>query len=230
MNPSFRLRRVKPTGDYAVDGLFAGFWAGAAMAIFLALVGLVDGRPPLETIAYFDPTAAGSWLTGAFSHLAVSAIYGLVFGLLLDSHFETQRQIGFPGSVLGGIVAFDEFTRLNGVDHERVGQDAPAEGPSAEYGRYLTTVAACAECHAPNLAGYSGEDGPPPGPNLTPGEDLARWSEGDFINTLRTGQTPDGRQLDGEDMPWPTLGQMSDTELKAIWAYLHSLEPLPDNP
>jgi mono/diheme cytochrome c family protein len=133
---------------------------------------------------------------------------------------------------MGGVFGFNDFTRINSIDHARVGLDSPEVGATAEYGQYLTNIAICGECHGPNLAGVvlaEGEDGPPEGPNLTPGGELADWSEADFINTLRTGQTPSGEQLDAEQMPWPRLGQMSDTELQAIWAYLSSLPPLPTN-
>jgi hypothetical protein len=61
----------------------AGLVAGLVMALFLALTGLLSGTPLLATLGYFDPGRAGSWLTGALAHLAVSAIYGLIFGLLL---------------------------------------------------------------------------------------------------------------------------------------------------
>ena len=140
-----------------------------------------------------------------------------------------QRQIGFPGSIMGGTVGFNEFTRINGIDHASVGASALTEGATAEYGEYLTQVGMCRECHAANLAGIVGDEGPPPGPNLTPGGELADWTEADFINALRTGMTPSGEMLDPEQMPWPTLGQMSDVELQAIWAYLSELPALPIN-
>jgi len=142
------------------------------------------------------------------------------------------RRVGFPGTILGGFAAFDDLTRLNGIDHASVGGSAPAEGATAEYGHYLTNIAICGECHGANLAGIvlaEGEDGPPEGPNLTTGGELGGWSEADFINTLRTGQTPSGKQLDPEQMPFPSYSLMSDTELQAIWAYLSSLPALPSN-
>lgn len=149
----------------------------------------------------------------------------------VDSDFGPRR-IGFPGTVMGGILGFDEFTHINGIDHANVGKDAPVAAVTPEYGHYMVNIAACGECHGANLAGITlaeGEDGPPPGPNLTPGGELSGWTEADFINTIRTGQTPSGEQLDGEQMPWPTFSQMSDMELQAIWAYLHSLPALPYN-
>lgn len=143
-----------------------------------------------------------------------------------------QRRMGFPGTVLGGVLGFGEFTHVNDIDHASVGAAAPVEGVTAEYGQYMVSIAMCGECHASNLAGTvlaEGEDGPPEGPNLTPGGELKDWSEADFIHTLRTGQTPSGEILDPEQMPWPTLGQMSDKELQAIWAYLADLPALPSN-
>ncbi|MCA9957294.1 MAG: hypothetical protein KC434_21345, partial [Anaerolineales bacterium] len=66
----------KTTGDTAVDGLIAGLVAGLTMGLFLTLGGLLNGRQPLETLSFFDPARAGSWLTGLLAHLAVSSIYG----------------------------------------------------------------------------------------------------------------------------------------------------------
>ena len=145
----------------------------------------------------------------------------------VDSDF-SPRQIGFPGSVMGGIVGFSEFTKINGIDHAAVGGEGPPKGATAEYGAYIVSIAMCGECHGANLAGIVGNDGPPPGPNLTPGGELGGWTEAGFINTIRTGQTPSGRQLSSDLMPWNTFSQMSDTELQAIWAYLQALPALPD--
>ena len=73
----------KSVGDTAVDGLLAGLVGGVAMALFLVVAGWLTGTPPQTTLAYFDPAQTGSWLTGLLAHLAVSAIYGVVFGLLM---------------------------------------------------------------------------------------------------------------------------------------------------
>lgn len=64
-----------------------------------------------------------------------------------------------------------------------------------------------------------------PTPNLTPGGELAAWSEEDFFKTMRTGITPSGHQLDVE-MPWMYYGRMTDEELRAMWLYLQSLPAL----
>ena len=99
--------------------------------------------------------------------------------------------------------------------------------PSAAYGAYLTKVASCMTCHG---EGFSGGDirGTPPGfpksANLTPSGALGRWSEADFILTMRTGKDPSGHEL-LQEMPWMTFRNMSDEELRAIWAFLKTLPP-----
>jgi hypothetical protein len=65
----------------------------------------------------------------------------------------------------------------------------------------------------------------PPAPNLTPDGRLGNWTEEAFITTIRTGVTPDGRQLNSEFMPWPSIGKLDDDELRAVWLYLESLPP-----
>jgi cytochrome c553 len=104
---------------------------------------------------------------------------------------------------------------------------APPVGPTAEYGQYLIfSVGGCRDCHGANLAGNPPGGNAPSGPNLTTlGQ---RWSEADFIKAMRTGVQPDGKML-SQDMPWQQVNAFaSDDDLKAIYAYLKSLQPLPD--
>jgi mono/diheme cytochrome c family protein len=97
-----------------------------------------------------------------------------------------------------------------------------------EYGAYLASVG-CGGCHsAPGYTGGTIAGAPPdwpPAPNLTPVGALAAWSEQDFINAMRTGKTPDGRQLRSEYMPYTQAGQLPDVELKSLYAYFRSLPP-----
>lgn len=105
---------------------------------------------------------------------------------------------------------------------------APPKGVTAEYGKYLVSFVGCGDCHAQNLAGIKESQGPPPGPNIT--KVLPTWSEQDFLNLMRKGTLPDGRQV-SENMPWQEYDKLaSDDDLKAMYLYLHSLAPLPDNP
>lgn len=57
---------------------------------------------------------------------------------------------------------------------------------------------------------------------------IGNWKEDQFIYCLRHGKwmgSPDGRDL-LPPMPWPGIAQMSDDELKAVFAYLKSIKPV----
>ena len=69
------------SGDAAIDGLFGGLLAGVVMAVFLVVAGLAVGDSPGEVLARFAPGGAQSPLGGLIAHLAVSGIYGALFGL-----------------------------------------------------------------------------------------------------------------------------------------------------
>jgi mono/diheme cytochrome c family protein len=105
---------------------------------------------------------------------------------------------------------------------------APERGVSAEYGDYLMNTNDCHICHGKDLNG-----GPFPdptktkiSPNLTPGGELATWTEEQFINTIRTGVTPGGHELDPVFMPWKEYSMFTDDELKAVWLHLQSIPKL----
>jgi mono/diheme cytochrome c family protein len=94
-----------------------------------------------------------------------------------------------------------------------------------EYGNYLSMISGCKGCHGMGLSGGKIEAGDPawgPAANLTPSGNLGKWSEAEFIQTLRTGKRPDGYALK-EPMPWKTIGRMTDDELRALWLYLQSV-------
>ena len=57
---------------------------------------------------------------------------------------------------------------------------------------------------------------------LTPQKLFKSWSESDFIRALREGKRKDGTAIN-RMMPWRAYGQMTDTELKAVWAYLQTV-------
>jgi len=64
--------------------------------------------------------------------------------------------------------------------------------------------------------------------NLTPhpATGLGSWTEEMFIKTIRNGkQQGEGRDL-LPPMPWQMYAQMTDEDLKAVWAYLRSLPPI----
>jgi hypothetical protein len=52
-----------------------------------------------------------------------------------------------------------------------------------------------------------------------------RYTEASFIKTMRTGKKPEGEPL-LPPMPWETAAKFTDSDLKAIWAYLKTVKPI----
>jgi mono/diheme cytochrome c family protein len=113
---------------------------------------------------------------------------------------------------------------------------------TADYGKYLaTSIANCRGCHTPRdmmTGAYIGPDfsggerfNSETGgkeqyvsANLTPDKEsghIAGWSEEAFIQRFRR-----GRFYAGSPMPWESYGRMSDSDLKAIYRYLQTVQPI----
>ena len=67
-------------GDAAVDGLLNGIIAGVGMGLYVLLIFLVYSVPAGEIIEFFG-SFTDSPLVSALIHLAISGIYGVLFGL-----------------------------------------------------------------------------------------------------------------------------------------------------
>lgn len=132
--------------------------------------------------------------------------------------------------ILYAVGAFGDLLYAETIQHDVRPASAGTEiGVTAEYGEYLVNAHGCKSCHSENLAGgQPAEPGAPFALNLTPGGELAGWSEADFFTTLRTGVVPTGRIL-SDSMPWVGFGKMTDDETTAVWMYLQSLPALETN-
>ena len=91
------------------------------------------------------------------------------------------------------------------IDHDTPRRAAPAPGSTIEYGQYLSVL--CTECHGSQLN------------NLASAVD--NWQENDFTRAFQTGLSPDGSQF---NPAISRFGEMTDTELSALWLYLQSLQ------
>ena len=132
------------------------------------------------------------------------------------------------GKIMVALGAFDSealpLIPAELIDHSAPYMEMPAQGTTTEYGRYLVSITLCHMCHGPDLTGGPPLDpGMPAGPNLTSSGELVGWSEADFIQAMRTGVNPNGHKLNPEFMPWDKYANMTDEELKSLWAYLQSL-------
>lgn len=137
----------------------------------------------------------------------------------------------FVSKVMAGAGLFGTLYHAEEIDlTDYKPRTAPPAGPTAEYGAYMASFHGCASCHGDKFNGLKTPDPvSPPGANITPGGNLGKWDLAAFTNTLRTGITPEGKELDTKFMPWTAIGLMTDMELEAIYNYLKSLPALPDD-
>ncbi|MFL6674625.1 MAG: c-type cytochrome [Massilia sp.] len=114
------------------------------------------------------------------------------------------------------------------IDH-KLPPARPVEAAiTAAHGAYVAN--ACIGCHGTHLSGGKIAGGPPTWPaaaNLTPGKGSAmvRYSTPDtFLAMMRSGHRPDGSAI-SQVMPFGSLGQMNDIDLRALHAYLLTVPP-----
>ena len=118
--------------------------------------------------------------------------------------------------------------------------DSPAASPGAaaaagdaQRGSYLAKAAGCVGCHteekkdAPLFAGGRALKTPFGtfyGPNITPDlqAGIGNWSEADFTRAMRHGERPDGASY-FPAFPYTSFTQMTDADVRDLWAYLRSL-------
>lgn len=110
------------------------------------------------------------------------------------------------------------------IDHNKEIPPVVKEEVSIEFGQYLANTA-CIGCHRPSLKGGKIEVGPPDWPaasDITQAA-LGKWTEADFIKTMKSGVNPSGTQI-RPPMPIHLISQYSDTELKSLWMYLQTVK------
>ena len=124
--------------------------------------------------------------------------------------------------------------------HEPITSSVPGSNMSnpVERGKYLVTLADCAGCHTPTKKGqpiaelefaggmsFNGPYGQPTSANITPDPSgISYYDEKLFVETLRTGHV--GARKLSSVMPWGYFRNMTDEDLKAIFAYLQTLPPV----
>ncbi|MBM3437494.1 MAG: c-type cytochrome [Bacteroidetes bacterium] len=144
----------------------------------------------------------------------------------VDKEWERKSELTVFGKVLLAVGAFGNILAAETIDHTARAEEAPQAGPTEEYGNYMVKIFGCRTCHGINLNG--GKDPNPKAPfapNLTRGGLSGKWNLVEFRTAMRTGKTPDERQL-SDFMPWKAMTNMSDDDLEAVYRYLHSLPDL----
>lgn len=118
---------------------------------------------------------------------------------------------------------------------EKIDHSLPPSPPmpstvSVANGAYVAHM--CIGCHGPGLSGGKIPGTPPdwpPASNLTPGQGSAmpKYQTPDqFVAMMHSGQRPDGSAV-SKVMPFGALKEMSDTDLRAIYAYLQTVPAKP---
>lgn len=129
------------------------------------------------------------------------------------------------GPVLNVMTYLDKMPLLSveKIDHTHsmVASVDTAEGVAL--GKYLAI--SCSGCHRPDFKGGDPlAPGLPPVPNITSTGNVGKWSQEQFIQTLRTGKTPNGHQMSPDDMPWKMTAQYEQKELASLYQFLHSVK------
>lgn len=111
------------------------------------------------------------------------------------------------------------------IDHSLPPQQPVPEGVTLAHGQYVANM--CIGCHRAGLEGGKIPGGPPdwpPASRLTPGEGsvMGRYPDAEaLIAMFRSGKRPDGTAV--QVMPFESLREMSETDLRALYLYLKGL-------
>jgi mono/diheme cytochrome c family protein len=123
-------------------------------------------------------------------------------------------------------------------------EKAPDPSNRVEYGKYLTTIASCGDCHTKMEQGakvpgmhYAGgmrfemrSGGEIYSANITPDPEtgIGRWTETQFVDRFKSVANADEASLalngrKNTEMPWRDYGGMTTEDLSAIFTYLKTL-------
>jgi mono/diheme cytochrome c family protein len=162
-----------------------------------------------------------------FANLSLSDIKALITYLRSIPSVEIPDPPIIPGPLFYALVGTRELPiglAAEAVDHTQPYPDKPNEEITPQFGAYLVQ-SACIGCHGANLSGGPIQGAPPDWPqarDIRGTKGLMRWTEEDFIRALKTGTNPNHETIK-PPMPIHLTAQMTDVELKAIWAYLKEL-------
>jgi mono/diheme cytochrome c family protein len=131
------------------------------------------------------------------------------------------------------------------MPQETAHQKRPDPSDQVAYGKYLLTAASCMDCHTPQdkgqfimekmLAGgmeFKMENGKTSvSANITPDEmtGIGNWTEEQFVKRFKSYADTVivvGKNDYNTEMPWGMYAGMKEGDLKAIYAYLRTVNPV----
>jgi mono/diheme cytochrome c family protein len=149
------------------------------------------------------------------------------------------KKLGFAAAFLAMIVALTfvvltivgwrEVVRTHDIT-PRISSVPVGDELTIAYGRHLSQILGCVECHGERLEGKVMVDEPPllaVPTNLTPGKGGigGDYSAADWDRAIRFGVKPDGRRILAV-MPSDKYHAVCDRDMVALITYLESLEPV----
>lgn len=133
-----------------------------------------------------------------------------------------KMDLGFLAEILG------YFDVVPLIPAEKIDHNAPLiksvdRSSPVAFGKYLAIF--CSACHKPTMkGGEPAGPGMPPVPDLTSTGATGRWTLEQFNHALRTGERPDAKAMNNDEMPWKMTAQYTDEEISALYEYFKSLK------
>jgi mono/diheme cytochrome c family protein len=202
---------ISPGAGSVVAGYQAGDWVRAIRH------GVAPGGRPLMIMPSED--------YNRFTDDDFASLVAYVRALPPAAGGPAEVKLPLPARVLYGLGAIQDAAAK--IDHSRPPSQPVPEAVSLQHGAYVANM--CLGCHGPQLAGGRIPGGPPDWPaaaNLTPGSGTVMTSYPDaqsMLKLFKTGKRPDGSPV--KVMPFDSLREMSETDVKALHLYLQSLKP-----
>lgn len=137
-----------------------------------------------------------------------------------ESTFKPIAKFLLSAGVFGNLFGADV------IDHKAPIPENKNHETLADRGEYLTEIIGCKGCHGESLTGkYTGDPKSPLASNLTPSGRFGNWTFKDFYTFIQTGKTREGKKVINRYMPWQAYSRLPESELKAIYTFLKSLNP-----
>ncbi len=175
-----------------------------------------------------------------FNHLTKEDLYSIVAYIRTLPSVKNdvpERSLDFPLSLIVKTIPLKNYNP----------SPEPNKNNPVEYGKYLVTIAGCADCHTQMVKGepvagkeFAGgfefhlPNGTIRSANITPDENtgIGSWTKDQFIQQFK-GFDPDSNQIASVSpkdfntvMPWCLFGGMTREDLGAIYEYLRTIKPV----
>lgn len=160
----------------------------------------------------------------ALSKSDIAALIAYMKSIPPVDHEPEQNHMSSFGKILLAMGAFGEVHHAAKLNHSKGPGGAPAEGITPEYGKYVVDFSGCRSCHGTELHGGKHPDpNSPPVPAISTKGNPGKWSADQFISVLKSGKTPEGKDLNKKFMPISAFAGLSDEQLRAVHTYLQTL-------